>query len=270
MKAVVFLGDKTAAVVDRPVPKLQDHYLLVKPVAVALNPTDLSHILMPFAAPGCIMGCDYAGIVEEVGSKVTKEFKKGDRVCGFSHGGNISQKEEGTFAEHIVCIGDLQMKIPDSLSFEQAATLGVSVGTVGQGLFEQTGLELAIPSRPTKEHETVMVYGGSTATGGLGIQLLKAYVFSGPSFGSPHMTDGVSSELATRSSQPAHLKTLSWSSLLVPTKSSTTGTLNAPRRSTNTQTTNSSIAGTPLVMMKQLSFAPRPCPQSQDVFMGRS
>lgn len=33
------------------------------------------------------IGCDYAGIVEEVGSKVTKGFKKGDKVCGFAHGG---------------------------------------------------------------------------------------------------------------------------------------------------------------------------------------
>lgn len=190
MKAVVFLGDKTAAVVDRPVPKLRDHYILVKPVAVALNPTDLSHILRPFAAPGCILGVDYAGIVEEVGPKVTKDFKKGDRVCGFSHGGNISQKEEGTFAEHIVCIGDLQMRIPDNLSFEEAATLGVSVGTVGQGLFEQTGLELALPSRPIKEQETVLVYGGSTATGALGIQFLKAYVLSCPLLEAYTRTDG--------------------------------------------------------------------------------
>ena len=69
------------------------------------------------------------------------------------------------------------MKIPDNMSFEQAATLGVSVGTVGQGLFEQTGLELAIPSRPTKEHETVLVYGGSTAADDLRIQFFKVYLF---------------------------------------------------------------------------------------------
>jgi hypothetical protein len=34
------------------------------------------------------IGCDYAGIVEEVGSKVTKGFKKGDKICGFAHGGH--------------------------------------------------------------------------------------------------------------------------------------------------------------------------------------
>lgn len=34
---------------------------------------------------GCRVGCDYAGIVEQVGSKVTK-FVKGDRITGWIHG----------------------------------------------------------------------------------------------------------------------------------------------------------------------------------------
>lgn len=34
------------------------------------------------------IGCDYAGIIEDVGNKVTKGFKKGDRVAGFAHGGH--------------------------------------------------------------------------------------------------------------------------------------------------------------------------------------
>lgn len=31
--------------------------------------------------------CDYAGVVEEVGSGVTRALKKGDRVSGMAHGG---------------------------------------------------------------------------------------------------------------------------------------------------------------------------------------
>lgn len=37
---------------------------------------------------GAIVGCDYSGIIEEVGKDVTKDFKKGDKVCGFVHGSN--------------------------------------------------------------------------------------------------------------------------------------------------------------------------------------
>lgn len=31
--------------------------------------------------------CDYAGVVEELGSGVTKALKRGDRVSGMAHGG---------------------------------------------------------------------------------------------------------------------------------------------------------------------------------------
>lgn len=73
-------------VTDAPFPKLRDDYILIKTVAVALNPTDWKHIEYS-ASEGAILGCDYAGIVQEVGPKVTKNFAKGDRVCGFIHGG---------------------------------------------------------------------------------------------------------------------------------------------------------------------------------------
>ena len=71
---------------DIPIPKLRDGYVLVKPKAVALNPTDWRHIDY-LATPGAIVGCDYAGEVLEVGAGVTKQFKPGDRIAGFVHGG---------------------------------------------------------------------------------------------------------------------------------------------------------------------------------------
>ena len=36
------------------------------------------------------------GIVEEVGPKVTKQWKKGDRIASFTHGGNESEPEDGS------------------------------------------------------------------------------------------------------------------------------------------------------------------------------
>lgn len=65
----------------------------------------------------------------EVGNKVTKGFKKGDRVCGFAHGGNEVYHEDGAFANHITAKGDVQIKIPENLSFEEASTLGVGITT---------------------------------------------------------------------------------------------------------------------------------------------
>lgn len=155
---------------DRSIPDLRPGYLLVKVSAVALNPTDWKHI--EFAAPpGALIGCDYAGIVEETGTGYDKNWKKGDRICGLCHGGDETQFENGAFAEHIVVKADVQMKIPDQMSDEEAATVGVGFTTVGQGLFQS--LKLPLPSQPAKSPETILIYGGSTATGTLRIQLAK-------------------------------------------------------------------------------------------------
>ncbi|KAI5460835.1 chaperonin 10-like protein [Mariannaea sp. PMI_226] len=171
-KAIVIQGPKDAQLVtDRPLPKLRDDYILVKTVAVALNPTDWKHIEYIVQEAGPLVGCDYAGIVEEVGPKVTKHFQKGDRIAGIAHGSNTTQHEDGAFAEHIVVKGDLQIKIPDNISFEEAATLGVGITTVGQGLYQTLGL--AWPTTPIKDDTPVLIYGGSTATGILGIQFAK-------------------------------------------------------------------------------------------------
>lgn len=82
----VVITDKPgeAKAVEAPVPKLRDDYILVKVKAVALNPTDWKHVTF-LTSHGTHIGCDYAGTVEEIGSKVIKQFKKGDRVAGFCH-----------------------------------------------------------------------------------------------------------------------------------------------------------------------------------------
>ena len=84
---------------------------------------------------------------------------------------NVLNHESGAFAEHITTKGDLQFKIPDHLSFEEAATLGVGVATVGQGLYQSLGLPL--PNEPPQDLLSVLIYGGSTATGTLAIQYAK-------------------------------------------------------------------------------------------------
>ncbi|KAJ5032448.1 uncharacterized protein L3040_009052 [Drepanopeziza brunnea f. sp. 'multigermtubi'] len=168
--AIVVQKPGEAAAVEASVPVLRDDYIIVKVKAVALNPTDWKHVDW-LCDEGTRVGCDYAGVVEEVGSKVTKPFSKGDRVAGFAHGGNVVYKEDGAFGEYITAKGDLQIKIPDNLSFEEASTLGVGVTTVGQGLYQS--LKLPLPDKPTSEKTYLLIYGGSTATGSLAIQFAK-------------------------------------------------------------------------------------------------
>ena len=112
--------------------------------------------------------------LQEVGSAVTKPFKKGDRIAGFAHGGNTVYHEDGAFSNYITAKGDIQVKIPDDLSFEEAATLGVGVLTVGQALYHS--MKLPFPGDvkgDEKEKLPVLIYGGSTATGSLAIQFAK-------------------------------------------------------------------------------------------------
>ena len=156
-----------------PVPTLRDDYILVRTVAVALNPTDWTTLDAP-GAEGTLVGCDYAGVVEAVGPAVTRSFKQGDRVCGFAHGANDANPENGAFARFIAVKGDLQTRIPDGVSFEAAATVGVGITTVGYALYEVLKLPLPETLRENTavgELDPVLIYGGSTATGSLAIQL---------------------------------------------------------------------------------------------------
>jgi NADPH:quinone reductase-like Zn-dependent oxidoreductase len=80
-----------ASVTQLPIPNLRDDYIIIKPVAVALNPTDWQNLDEPFKVgqKATLMGCDAAGIVVEVGKDVAKSFRKGDRVAGMAHGGML-------------------------------------------------------------------------------------------------------------------------------------------------------------------------------------
>jgi NADPH:quinone reductase-like Zn-dependent oxidoreductase len=83
-RAVVVKSAGVAEVKEVPLPKLRDDYIIVKTEAVALNPTDWKGLQR--ASPGAIVGCDYAGIVEEIGKGVSKYLKVGDKVAGFVRG----------------------------------------------------------------------------------------------------------------------------------------------------------------------------------------
>lgn len=79
-------------------------------------------------------------------------------MCGFCHGANAVQHDDGSFQKVIVAKGDTQIKIPDNLSFEEAATLGVGISTVGQLLYQPLGLPL--PNKPSAKKEVILIYGG--------------------------------------------------------------------------------------------------------------
>ncbi|MCJ1307855.1 hypothetical protein MMC25_001503 [Agyrium rufum] len=186
-KAIVLQSQGKADIVtDRPIPELRETYVLVKTHSVALNPTDWKHVDYSDKA-GILIGCDYSGTVVKVGKGVTKSWKEGDKICGFAHGANSVQPEDGSFAEYIVVKGDLQMPIPDTLSWEEAATLGVGISTVGQGLYQS--LKLPFPNSPAQDKPYILIYGASAATGTLAVQYAKLSGFTVLTTSSPHNFD---------------------------------------------------------------------------------
>ncbi|CAM1507341.1 Fc.00g069820.m01.CDS01 [Cosmosporella sp. VM-42] len=152
-----------------------DDYIIVKTMAVGLNPTDWKHIDSTgvFSCVGCTVGCDYAGIVEKVGPGVVKRFKKGDRIAGVVNGSNTVGKSSGAFAKYIAVKGNLQFAIPDHISGVEAATQGVATLTIGQNLYQ--ALKLRLPDKPTGQGDPffLLIYGGSSCMGVVGIQYAK-------------------------------------------------------------------------------------------------
>lgn len=70
MQALVTAPDANAIVADVPVPQPAAGEIRVRVKTVGLNPIDAQHVAHPTSAPGRIIGCDFAGIVESLGEGV--------------------------------------------------------------------------------------------------------------------------------------------------------------------------------------------------------
>lgn len=94
--------------------------------------------------------------------------------------GNIDNLLDGAFADYIVVKAHIQIRVPDHMSFADAATLGVGTITVGQGMYQKlkivqpvVSVEPVRTNEGSKMQEQILIYGGSTATGTLAIQFAK-------------------------------------------------------------------------------------------------
>ncbi|KAI1383445.1 alcohol dehydrogenase [Hypoxylon trugodes] len=186
MKALAIVEKGRAEIREVPIPKVIDGFVLVKVKAVGINPTDWKGIETRTVPSGVQIGLDYAGVVEEVGNGVTN-FKKGDRIAGAIFGLNELHPDWGAYAEYLIAKADVQTKIPDNVTDAQAATLGVSLLTVAQGLYKV--LKLPWPTTPAKEPFPIFIYAGSAATGVYGIQYAKLSGLTVITTSSPHNFD---------------------------------------------------------------------------------
>jgi NADPH:quinone reductase-like Zn-dependent oxidoreductase len=88
MRALVTSSQSSVKVSILPRPVLSsERQVLVKVKAIVLNAVDALYTAGPSErAEGRVIGSDFSGTVEEVGSEVIN-LRIGDRVSGFLHGG---------------------------------------------------------------------------------------------------------------------------------------------------------------------------------------
>lgn len=132
-----------------------------------------------YHTPGAISGCDYAGVVTAVGSAAAAvgRIQVGDRVCAAVSGLNPIRPDVGAFATYSTTPHWACLKLPPSWSYGEGASLGMSWTTVWNGLFRSLGLFFPVPGEavidPNRKVTTVLVNGGSSASGTCALQLLK-------------------------------------------------------------------------------------------------
>lgn len=155
-------GDASAMELrDVPEPATGDGEVLVRVRAAGLNPVDykiregkmrlVNRLDLPRVA-----GSELSGVVERVGASVTR-FAVGDRVFA-----RVDKKKLGAYAPYAAIDEALVAKMPQSLSFADAAGLPLAGLTALQALRD----ELAVTAG-----DRVFISGGAGGVGTLAIQL---------------------------------------------------------------------------------------------------
>ncbi|KAI0384325.1 oxidoreductase [Hypomontagnella monticulosa] len=168
-----------------------ENEIVVKNAAVSINRIDVTMQETPwgnFSYP-LILGTDVAGEVVEVGSQVS-QFGVGDRVLGHALRLATEDDRHGAFQNYTVLMPNMACTIPQSLSYEKAVVLPLSVSTAAAALFQDKTLALQPPSvYPQKKGEWVIVMGATGSVGSNGVRLAVAAGYDVIATASPRSSD---------------------------------------------------------------------------------
>ena len=164
MKAVLMDGFGGADVLyvgeaDKPEPG--EDQVLIEVAATSVNRPDIVQRLGNYPPPpgeSHILGLEVAGTVAKIGPGVEAPVV-GERVIALVGGGG--------YAEYATAHANHVMRIPDTLTFEQAACICETYITAYLNLFMIAGLA---------DGETVLLHGGGGGVNTAGLQLCKALV----------------------------------------------------------------------------------------------
>jgi NADPH2:quinone reductase len=153
-------GPETLVLVERPQPEPSRGEVRVKVRAAAVNRADLLQRMgmypAPADAPPDVPGLEFAGEVEALGAGVER-LAVGDRVFGLVGG--------GSYAEALVTHERAVAKIPQNLSFEEAAAVPEAFVTAYDALVDRGGF---------RGGDTILVSAAGSGVGTATIQLAHA------------------------------------------------------------------------------------------------
>lgn len=164
-------ASEVLSIVEVPRPRPQPGEVLVRIVTSGVNPSDvkkrsgwrstkpLDHAVTPHS--------DGAGIIEEIGAEVSDDWI-GRRVWIYNAQGGAAygaaSPECGTAAEYAALPLPYVVPLPDNVSFETGACLGVPACTAHYAIFADGPVE----------GKKILVHGGAGAVGNLAIQFAVA------------------------------------------------------------------------------------------------
>jgi len=146
--------------VERPIPTLSAHQVLIKVAAAGVNRPDVMQrrgVYPPPPGASDIPGLEIAGTVAALGENV-RHLSIGEPVCALVTGGG--------YADYCTASAALCLPIPEGIDFIQAAALPETFFTVWSNVFDRAHLSAG---------ETLLIHGGSSGIGTTAIQLAKAF-----------------------------------------------------------------------------------------------
>jgi NADPH:quinone reductase-like Zn-dependent oxidoreductase len=161
------------------IPKPAEGEIRVKVMAAGLNPVDYKRCLFTDADFPCILGADVAGVVTELGSDVT-QFRVGDRV----HFHANVRKQYGGFAEFAQTTAATTVRIPEGLSFAEAAAIPCAGWTAYLVLYHKLKVQAG---------QSILITGAGGGVGCFAIQLAKLSGLTVFASTQPHKADYVKS-----------------------------------------------------------------------------
>ncbi|OBT43062.1 hypothetical protein VE00_05524 [Pseudogymnoascus sp. WSF 3629] len=175
-------------VLPAPYPVPEQNEIVIKNEAFAIQPLDANirgkaYIDVPYPF---ILGNGVAGVVEEIGSSVTK-FKKGDRVVSDTPTYMLKETKYGCWQKYVVGIEATTAKIPENTTFEDAVAIPFALLTAVAALH----LELGMGKPKSNSSGKALIWGASGSVGGYAVQYASSVGYDVVATASPRKFDYV-------------------------------------------------------------------------------